>query len=44
MTWMDLVRYYWRQFRDNPFTTFADKPGEPDRDHNTQTGRDSKED
>ncbi|QGJ94972.1 hypothetical protein SEA_REDWATTLEHOG_113 [Gordonia phage RedWattleHog] len=34
-----LARYYFNQFRDNPLTTFADKPGEPDRDHNSVTGR-----
>ncbi|QGT55031.1 hypothetical protein SEA_FORZA_38 [Gordonia phage Forza] len=36
---METLRYYWTQFWDNPFTTFKNKPDEPDSDHNTVTGR-----
>lgn len=39
MTLWGWIKYYAAQFADNPFTMFSTKPGEPDIDHNTVTGR-----
>lgn len=44
MSLWERIKYYWGQFLDNPFTMFSSKPGEPDPDHNTVTGRGGSDD
>lgn len=44
MSLWERIKYYYAQFWDNPFTMFAAKPGEPDPDHNSVTGRGGSDD